>query len=684
MGCYKVVMPGRFCRFLSSCLFLTLVFPALVSGQGGASLAIGFAGGNNQFRLGEVIPIELSFSASLPDTYDMESRNYDRSGRLDMERFHVTPPGRDPLESYFSEGAFVGGGLGGPRPLNSEPRVMREDLNEWVALDTPGHYSLYVTSTRVSRRTAARSESMELRSNTLDFDVIAADAAWQQQTLASAIAVLGNSSATEQERESAVRILRFLDTPESVHELVKAFDTLPQGRRFDVTAGLFGSRHQALVVRELEEQMSAPGTAITTEYLHALARLKFQIGRPPMPPYPQHDPEQQKVWQEQMHVRSSDLDQVLNELYRKAAALVESKRGSARTETVRTLLIHPARTSADIRPLSLLPDTEIAATFLALTPDQQYELLSTFWARVRVSAMSSALQSLAAAPELKHQMLRDAVLQRLYELDPAEATPFIVAEIKLPHRDSGMFTVKADTLGVLPKATMPEFDELLVSRIENRENRTSPLDAELIGRYASKSMLPRVKAVYERASGKWDCQIEDGLITYFLRTDPDYGVHQLANSASLCMTHGIPAVVRMKRWGEIQPTLVANLTSPDLNRARWAAETLAKFGDAKAERAMWERLRKLHERWASRENEFAGYRPGASREVMEAVGFQYGLVQSIAVAQNWTLTDEQLDELATLALGLEFAGGCHSKHLVRWEDASGYQPVSHRFDLRLD
>ena len=130
-------------------------------------------------------------------------------------------------------------------------------------------------------------------------------------------------------------------------------------------------------------------------------------------------------------------------------------------------------------------------------------------------------------------------------------------------------------------------------------------------------------------------------------------MQQLTNSASLCMTHAIPAVVRMKRWGEIQPALVANLSSSDLNRARWAAESLAKFGDAKAERPMWERLRQLHERWASRKNEFAGYRPGASREVMEAVGVQYGLVQSIAVAQNWTLTDEQLDELATLALGSE-------------------------------
>jgi hypothetical protein len=42
---------------------------------------------------GEIIPVELAFRASIPDAYDIEMRNYDRSGRLNIEAFHVTPPG---------------------------------------------------------------------------------------------------------------------------------------------------------------------------------------------------------------------------------------------------------------------------------------------------------------------------------------------------------------------------------------------------------------------------------------------------------------------------------------------------------------------------------------------------------------------------------------------------------------
>src|SRR2546429_113360 len=119
--------------------------------ENGISLAIRFTDGTSRFHVGEVIPVELSFKAPIPDTYDMEMRNYDRSGRLNIEQFHVTPPGRDPLERYYSIGGFMGGGLGGSRALSNEPQTMREDLNEWVALDKAGHYSLYVTDRKSTR-----------------------------------------------------------------------------------------------------------------------------------------------------------------------------------------------------------------------------------------------------------------------------------------------------------------------------------------------------------------------------------------------------------------------------------------------------------------------------------------------------------------------------------------------------
>jgi hypothetical protein len=646
-------MGSRFSRSFIRLLTVVLAIAGCSFSQGeAASLTIHFASGTSTFHAGEVIRIELSFAASLPDAYDMDTRNYDRSGRLDMEQFHVTPPGRDPLASYYANGVFMGGGLGSSRGLSDEPQVMHEDLNEWVALDEPGHYTLYVTTGRISRRGPTRDEPLQLQSNQLEFDVIAASPEWQEQTLASAVPVLDSTASSDDEKGEAIRVLRFLDSPRSIQELARQMGNLPEGRRFDCIAGLAGSLHQEQVVQELERQMNAPDTAITGDYLYTLAKLKLQLEHQPLPPYPEHDAQQQKIWRERMQEQEEQFTKLEDALFEKTAALVSTKQGRARAETVEALLLHPDRGSQDLKPLTSLPGTEIAAAFLALSPDQQWTLLSTFWGRLKVPAMTTALETTVGEADIKHQMLRDIAMQRLYKLNPDAAKPYILEEIRHPHVDNNMFTVKAQTLGVLPQETLPEFDELLVTRLESKNNQTIPLDAQLIARYSTKAILPRVKSLYEAAPGGWDCVTEDGFVLYFLRVEPDYGMQRASADPSACMTQSIPAVIKMKRWGEVETKVIAELDNPDLNRARQAAETLARYGGAKAEAALWERMRRFHKQWAERGNDLS-FHASTPRDASEAIGFQYGMVESIARAQGWLLSNEQVDELEKLALGSE-------------------------------
>ena len=631
---------------------LILASPLFAQNESGVSLTIRFADGTSRFHVGEIIPLELSFHASIPDMYDMEMRNYDRSGRLNIEGFHVTPPGRDPLERYYSTGAFMGGGLGGARQLSSEPQVIREELNEWIALDKSGHYSLYVTSGRVTRRTPSKTEPIELRSNDLEFDVVAADAAWQQQTLSTAVVTLSMGSSNEAEKSAALRALRFLDTPAAVHELVFRLGTRRDRSGWNEIAGLAGSRYQNLVVQELERQMGSPDIALTGDYLYILAKLKLQLNHDALPPYPQKDAAQQKIWSERMQAWEKELKELQDGLYQKTAALVATKNGEARAETVQTLLLRPSNGADDVKPLAGLPPREVAAAFLNLSQDQQWNLLTSFWERLKDQAMSAALKEVAEQPNMNHQMLRDLALRCLYDLDPNEATPIFLEEIKHPHLDNGMFTVKGETLGLLPNEKLPQFDDMLAARIEDKESRTRGLDAQLIGRYSTKAILPRVKSVYETTEGQWDCVTEDGFVVYFLRVDPDYGVQRLAQAPSFCMTNALPAVIRMHRWGEVEPGVMARLNGSDLNRARQAAETLAKFGGAQAEKALWDRLRKFHEQWSERGNELS-MRPGMRSDANEAVGFQFGLVEAIGRAPAWLLTDDKVTELENLTLGQE-------------------------------
>ena len=636
------------------CLALAaLILPVTLFAQeeSGASLSIRFADGISRFHVGEIIPIELSFRASIPEMYDMNTANYDRSGRLNIEQFHVDPPGRDPLERYYSIGAMMGGGLSSSLTLSSEPQARREDLNEWVALEKPGHYLLYVTSDRVSRRGLEKNEVVELHSNNLEFDIVPGGPAWQHEILSAALATLHMSSSTDAEKAKALRVLRFLDSPAAVHELVLVLGTPAAADSWNEVAGLASSLHQSLVVRELEQQMGAPDIAVTGSYLYIFAKLKLQLNHEPLPPYPEKDQQQLKLWNERVQAQYKELQDIQDGLYQKTATLVPAKRGAAKAETIQTLLARPVNETENVKPLAGISGEDVAAAFANLTHDQQWGLLMSFWDRLKVPAMSAVLKKLVEQPNMDHQMLRDLALRCFYDLDLHEAAPVFLEEIRHPHIDNGMFTVKGETLGLLPNETLPQFDEMLAARIEEKESRTRPLDAQLIGRFSTKAILPRVRKVYEANAGQ-DCMSADGFVLYFLRVDPDYGVKSLTQAPSYCMTNAFPAVAKMGRWSEVEPGIIASLNGPDLNRARQAGETLAKYGSKQAQNAMWERLRKFSEQWAARGTEL-DMRPGIRNDANEAVGFQFGLVEAIGKAQAWLLTDEQITELENLTLGQE-------------------------------
>lgn len=67
-------------------------------------------------------------------------------------------------------------------------------------------------------------------------------------------------------------------------------------------------------------------------------------------------------------------------------------------------------------PVSIAEEKRKASensAFLALSPDQQWTRLSTFWERLRISAMAGAHETIAAEPEIRHQSLRHTALQSL-------------------------------------------------------------------------------------------------------------------------------------------------------------------------------------------------------------------------------------------------------------------------------
>ena len=151
------------------------------SQPGDVSLQLSLKNGQTVFREGEIIALIAAYSSSAEKKYYLDTREYDRSGRLNgMEMFCIDPAaGADPLSDYFNGGmGFIGGGLGGEKDLSRDPHLVNLELNEWKSLP-PGSYRLRVASHRVTistekAETGSGTISLPLESNEVEFQVIRA------------------------------------------------------------------------------------------------------------------------------------------------------------------------------------------------------------------------------------------------------------------------------------------------------------------------------------------------------------------------------------------------------------------------------------------------------------------------------------------------------------------------------
>jgi len=267
--------------------------------------------GKSAYHEGEIIPLELSFTASAKGKYAVDTRSYDRSGRLNLESFCVDPDkGRDPLEDYYDSGlfdGFVAGGIGQEQVLGQIPYLINEELNEWRSLP-PGSYRLQVASDRVAQiargATGLGEGPVLVLSNTVTFQVIAATPEWQAEQLSHAISMLDEqhprlTQSEFEQLEHAARVLRFLGSEAATRELARRFWSHDRpagsphipgvgypvsefyqsqlGRSYwDFKAGLIASPHRVVAIEELISAIDNPLRPATRNMAETLALLEIQ------------------------------------------------------------------------------------------------------------------------------------------------------------------------------------------------------------------------------------------------------------------------------------------------------------------------------------------------------------------------------------------------------------------------
>jgi hypothetical protein len=653
----------------------------------GVSFVVRTRDGQTRFHQGELIRLELAFVSNLPDTYYLDAATYDRSGRLEIDDFHIDPQGgaSDPLYDYFHfRAGFMGGGLRTTPKLEAKPYVVMADLNEWYRFDRPGRYRLYVTSSRVGRsRFGGGGGPLPVTSNVIEFDIVPADATWAKQTLAQAAGVL-DSHDRRADYRSACRTLRFLGTEDAAREMAKRLEgrDTDTGCDFELDFGLRSTPHRALALAEMERQLVAPEHAVTVEFIEVLSFLSFmQQNLPPLPPYPEHgDDEAIKLWRKEYDRRGELYNDTVDGYAQRLDAAVFAKEGAARAVSLEALVWlrasdqrlkrTPGWTQADKSLTSAL-----VSAFTDLPVNTQSNLLEFQWPQVASPEMLPVLRRIYQNPPKGNDMLPGDALRRIYELAPDEGRRLIIEEMRRPSVRARM-----DVLGMLPDETLPEVDSLVAEKLranapgEGRPcpagvdcARREPFDEDkLLGlarRYATAAVSPQLKAAYEEKIGVMACEPQSALLTYFLRVEPSYGAGLVEKALASrehtgCYKFLLTEVAKLRASRELEPLAIASLDDPDPELASDAASMLGSYGSADARDALLRRFERWHEEWAGREKDLSALDEKDSSKSQTRV--EAALVHALANSPAWLADEDLLKRLRQLCVTKTCAGEADS------------------------
>jgi len=611
---------------------------------------------NNQarFRTGEVINLELRFSSSTASKYHLDTAAYDRSGRMGIEQFDVSPATgwSDPLAIYLHAFAgFIGGGLRGTKELSAQPELIELQLNEWVRFDQPGRYRVTIDSSRASTDWfGSPAPPIRVKSNRIDLEIVPADPQWQRQALRAAVEELDGKSisapaapAAPNAKRDALKTLRYLGTPAAVVELAKRLgDNDTSG---DFAFGLIGSPAHDAALRELERLLGDPDFPVQSRFMTALSVVALD----PAVLYPD----------------LPDRRSALEAQYRdRLAALLDSKRGKAQSVSANTIVEEAAIRGHDLPSAAKKKLTAaLVAGFDQLSEDAQANLLQYRWPALDHEAALPLLRLVAQRykdfPQLReihawnYNNASAAALKEWYSLAPSEARVVIVQEILRPRPRFG-----AATLGILPDASLPEVDRPLVENLAVTDDYDA-LDhiASLLHRYATAAVEAEVIAYLDPRIGEIGCTVESGLLGYLLKVDPEAARLRLQSGLAArsprnrCWADLLTGVGNLQPDPVLQEIALAALNDSAPEVVASAAAYLGRHGNPSVEDALWARLVEWNAKWGVHGGEVINHdwRHPTDAQKWQPTGQR--LVEALTAPIGWFADEPRLSRVLSLAIG---------------------------------
>jgi hypothetical protein len=658
------------------------------------TLTLRLAGERRQFRPGETIPIELIFDSRVPKRYVVDGATYDRSGRLTIDEFRLSPMSLviDPMLDYFAlSGAYIGGGLRSTGTLGGTPYTVRLELNEWFRFDTPGAFTLSVRTSRVTDEMDRKPGSqpiLPVESNAVTFEILPRDPRWEEGELERARQILAGPRRVQW--RTGCRILQYLGTNAAIDEMVRRYDE--EECRFDFMAGLFGAPDRAHAVQQLEAGLRDPGQPVTRSYLRTLSALSVYLRQPEFRP-PQTDEAKGRLNPGGELVRRPEILQAEADHYaRLLEAALPLKTGAARAVSVaeHAEIVRTRPSTASTGAAATAARKELIAAFSELPAARQEVLLQFQWRSVADPALVPALRQLANGSN----RFADLALRRLFQLAPAEGRTRIIETIRRPHSGSTL-----QTLGALPEAVLPELDDVIARNLEadTTDFMVATINMAMLHRYASPAIAPRMLGrITPAVADMFACEPQAYALAYFVRVRPQDGAELLdralaARSRTGCYRGVLLDTAERHMTPEIERRAIAALDDEDPRVVQNAIETLGKFGSVASAPILRAHFDAWHRAWQGRAGELEFNRargvddPGAANRALEsaflrALAAPLGWLADaggIAAVREWCVTDScrreadvLLDDAADIVTvnvsmfdGIDFQGRLAQYHI---------------------
>jgi hypothetical protein len=597
------------------------------------------------FRIGEIIPLDLAFTSSSPNKYQMDMASYDRSGRLNEDKFVADPSTGwdDPLQLYFrSYKGFKAGGLRGFKSLTPVPTTVHVELNEWIRFKTPGQYRITVTSGRVSEIGSSTFGGLSVASNTLIITIVPATKEWQDATLKSAIQFLDSTKPPvvppanpADPRSQAVKTLRYLGTPEAAREMVRRMTGTVSD--WDFAAGLMGSPARSVALEEMKKLLVDPNFPVSGRFLNTMSVLALPDG------IVDNIPEEREKAETQFR--------------QELMSALAQKQGAALAVSNNTIISTAAASSSSLPPdLKRTLTRQLVATFDSLSSQEQYVLLEFRWSTLDHEQMLPLLKRVEQkeSDDMQSKLASAAALKRWYEMAPDEARPVVIQEILRPKP-----RFSARTLGILPDKELPEADQPLVEHLApSSDFWASSNSASLIHRYATRAAEPKVIAFLDPVVGRLACAIQAPLLAYVLKDDPEAARpllerameargkekgftacnHSLLTDVGALQSNNVLQDIAIKSLGDSDPEVVGD-----------AASYLKQFGSASAESVLWTRMVAWSERWKGHEKDLQSV-PGENMSAMYESAAGSHLVEALGAGHGWLPDEAKLHRLIDLSV----------------------------------